>query len=453
MNKTIFSILLFFVTQIFINQPSKAVEINCNSPVHKNKPRCKGENGKPKKEETTLDPETGLMVIEMESDIEWAEQNPKIPYNNIVKLTSSFDGSVDYAVFDRDYKKDFSNSYNIKEYTILTKWTADYVQAIYFVKENCSYFGCPNFISDEGNLSSPLEIKFKDKNFTLYGDDGRFTLPNDFINLVKNTKDYKGLAIRKNNRFVPMGEGTVEKLSQLYSKAIRKWEIPKISLNPSEVKNESSIKEIAGKSLPKVVTVKSSRGQGTGFFINNDGLLITNRHVIGSGTKGKIQIETATGAKLFANVIFVSREDDFAVLKTIGENYPSSIAICYSSYPVPGEEVIALGSPRGLTNTITRGIVSAFRRSGNFEGFATSGASLIQTDAAINPGNSGGPLLNSRGEVIGINTFARTTTGGTQGLNFAVSIIDILQQLNVERPDLSGIKDSSLNECGNITVY
>ena len=73
-----------------------------------------------------------------------------------------------------------------------------------------------------------------------------------------------------------MGEGTVEKLSQLYSKAIRKWEIPKISLNPSEVKNESSIKEIAGKSLPKVVTVKSSRGQGTGFFINNDVLLITN---------------------------------------------------------------------------------------------------------------------------------------------------------------------------------
>mgnify|MGYP005737652975 CR=1 FL=1 len=98
-----------------------------------------------------------------------------------------------------------------------------------------------------------------------------------------------------------MGEGTVEKLSQLYSKAIRKWEIPKISLNPSEVKNESSIKEIAGKSLPKVVTVKSSRGQGTGFFINNDGLLITNRHVIGSGTKGKIQIETATGCLLYTS--------------------------------------------------------------------------------------------------------------------------------------------------------
>ena len=116
MNKTIFSILLLFVTQIFITQPSKAVEINCNSPVHKNKPRCKGENGKPKKEETTLDPETGLMVIEMESDIEWAEQNPKIPYNNIVKLTSSFDGSVDYAVFDRDYKKDFSNSSEFEKF-------------------------------------------------------------------------------------------------------------------------------------------------------------------------------------------------------------------------------------------------------------------------------------------------------------------------------------------------
>lgn len=228
MNKTIFSFLLLFVTQIFITQPLEAVEINCNSPVHKNKPKCKGENRKQKKEETTLDPETGLMVIEMESDIEWAGPNPKIPYNNIVKFTSSFDGSVDYAVFDRDYRKDYSNDYNIKEYTILTKWTADYVQAIYFVKENCEiFFGCPNRISEEGNLSSPLEIKFKDKNFTLYGDDGRFPLPNDFINLVKSSKEYKGLAIRKNNRFVPIGEGTVEKLSQLYSKAIRKWKYQK----------------------------------------------------------------------------------------------------------------------------------------------------------------------------------------------------------------------------------
>ena len=78
---------------------------------------------------------------------------------------------------------------------------------------------------------------------------------------------------------------------------------------------------------------------------------------------------------------------------------------------------------------------------------------LFRLTRPLIPGNSGGPLLNSRGEVIGINTFARTTTGGTQGLNFAVSIIDILQQLNVERPDLSGIKDSSLNECGNITIY
>ena len=178
---------------------------------------------------------------------------------------------------------------------------------------------------------------------------------------------------------------------------------------------------------------------------------MTNRHVIGSGKKVNLQIETATGAKLSGDVIYVSREDDFAIIKVNGNNYPKALPICYASYPVPGEEVIALGSPRGLSNTITRGIVSAFRRSGSFsEGFATTGASLIQTDAAINPGNSGGPLVNSNGEVIGINTFAKTSSGGSQGLNFAISIIDILQQVNVSRPEINSDKGFKLNECGNI---
>ena len=102
---------------------------------------------------------------------------------------------------------------------------------------------------------------------------------------------------------------------------------------------------------------------------------------------------------------------------------------------------------KGLTNTVTRGIVSAVRRTGaDFKSVATDGATLIQTDASINPGNSGGPLLNENGEVIGINTFAKTSS---EGLNFAVSIIDILQQLDVSRP--GGITNFSdnLNSCGN----
>ncbi len=428
----------------------EANKINCDSPAWRNNPHCK-KDSKRKKAKTILDAETGLMVIEMEADIPWkSTSTPKIPFNNIVKLTSSFDGSSEYVVFDRDYKKSAFN-----RFTVLTKWSSDYLNAIYFLEAECSYVFnvCMGGIVDSGELGSPIELRFNNQKYTLYGDDGQFSLPNDFIEQVKNATSYTGLSLRSDNRVINMGEGTVEKLSSLYKKAIKKWTIPDINFKAKNIKLNPSIKEIAGNTLPKVVTVKSSKGQGTGFFINDKGLLITNRHVIGSGTKIDTQIETSTGSVLTANTIYVSRKDDFAILKVQGENYPKALPICYATYPTSGEEVIAIGSPRGLTNTITRGIVSAFRRSGNYsEGLATGGASLIQTDAAINPGNSGGPLLNKNGEVIGINTFGKTSSGGSQGLNFAISIVDILQQLNVRKPDLNNINEASINECGNIKV-
>ena len=96
---------------------------------------------------------------------------------------------------------------------------------------------------------------------------------------------------------------------------------------------------------------------------------------------------------------------------------------------------------------MTRGIVSALRRSNSdFDSVAMTGSSLIQTDAAINPGNSGGPLLNENGEVIGVNTFGQTSS---QGLNFAVSIVDIMQQLKVQRPGGLDALEMKLNQCGN----
>jgi S1-C subfamily serine protease len=120
------------------------------------------------------------------------------------------------------------------------------------------------------------------------------------------------------------------------------------------------------------------------------------------------------------------------------------LPLCYASYPVAGQEVVALGSPRGLANTVTRGIISAVRRSGeDMKSDVPVNSTLIQTDASVNPGNSGGPLVNSNGEVLGIVTFKKTNA---EGLNFAISIIDVLQQLGVQRP----VTTAKLNECGNI---
>ena len=174
-----------------------------------------------------LDPETGLMVIEMDSDINWSSTvNPKIPYKNIVKLKSSFDQSVEYVVFDRDYKLLIPN-----EYTVLTKWSTDYVQGAFFIRTNCGIFGCiADNVIDSGNLNSPIELKFKNENYTLYGDDGQFILPNKFVNQIKDTQDFKGLSLRIKNRVIPVGEETVEKLSVLYKKSIKKWEVPNFKI-------------------------------------------------------------------------------------------------------------------------------------------------------------------------------------------------------------------------------
>ena len=105
-----------------------------------------------------------------------------------------------------------------------------------------------------------------------------------------------------------------------------------------------------------------------------------------------------------------------------------------------------MGSPEGFTGTVTRGIVSAVRYpSGDLEGVAPNYVTLIQTDASISPGNSGGPLVNTRGEVIGINTF-NMDYGRSQNLNFAVSMIDVFKALEVKGVPFN----TKFNKCGNI---
>ena len=422
-----------------------AVKINCESAVHRGKhPNCVDKDGKAKRKEL-IDPETGLSIVEIESDIIWNKvpRRNKVPYGQIVKSTSSFDGTTEYVVYDRNYK--FSFPY---ESTVFTKWTSDYIRGIWSYKAGCGLLACTSgYEVNGGDLPSPLEIKFAGKTYSLYGNDGKFMLPSTLVNDIKNTKQYEGLSIRVNRTVVPIGDKTIEKLSLLYKKSIKKWDTPEIKISIKKVLKNPSIKEIAGTSLPSVVTIRAGSSQGTGFFISNDGNLITNRHVISGAENKEILIETVSGRNFKGKVIFVSREDDFAIINVKGSDLPDSLPICYSNYPIAGEEVVALGSPLGLTNTVTRGIVSALRRSGDsFNSVAMKGSALIQTDASINPGNSGGPLLNENGEVIGINTFGQTSS---EGLNFAVSIIDIMEQLKVRRPGGIDALEMKLNNCGN----
>ena len=443
---SIFTFSSFIGLSFFLpSEKAFAAKINCESPVHRGKHKnCVDKDGKPKRKEI-IDPETGLSIVEMESDILWNRipRRNRVPYGQIVKATSGFDGTIEYVVYDRNYK--FSYPY---ESTVFTKWSSDYIRGIWTLKAGCGLIACTSgYETNGGDLPSPLEIKFAGKTYSLYGDDGKFMLPNRFVNDIKNTKTFDGLSIRVNRTVVPIGEKTVEKLSLLYQKSIKKWDLPKIAINIKKVKNNPSIKEIAGNSLPSVVTIRAAGSQGTGFFITDNGKVLTNRHVVSGAYNKEILIETVSGRSYKGKVSFVSREDDFAIIDVSGVDLPKALPICYSSYPMAGEDVIALGSPLGLSNTVTRGIVSALRRSGNdFDSVAMTGSSLIQTDAAINPGNSGGPLLNENGEVIGVNTFGQTSS---QGLNFAVSIVDIMQQLKVQRPGGLDALEMKLNQCGN----
>ncbi|MGV0026704.1 HhoA/HhoB/HtrA family serine endopeptidase [Phormidesmis priestleyi] len=158
------------------------------------------------------------------------------------------------------------------------------------------------------------------------------------------------------------------------------------------------------------------RGTGSGFILTNDGRLITNAHVVaGSDT---VEVRLKDGRSFEGRVVGVDPVTDLAAVKIDATSLPT-VVLGKSSTLIPGQWAIAIGNPLGLDNTVTAGIISATDRSSSQVGVPDKRVNFIQTDAAINPGNSGGPLLNDRGEVIGINTAIRADA---QGLGFAIPV-------------------------------
>ena len=161
------------------------------------------------------------------------------------------------------------------------------------------------------------------------------------------------------------------------------------------------------------------QGQGSGFVIDNRGYILTNNHVVANAQK--ITVTMADGRKIRASLVGRDPGSDLAVIR-ISRREVNGVARLGDSETVrPGQKAIAIGNPFGLTHTLTTGIVSALGRSIRTEGGGHMD-NLIQTDAAINPGNSGGPLLNSNGDVIGVNTAIFSLSGGYQGIGFAIPI-------------------------------
>lgn len=163
-------------------------------------------------------------------------------------------------------------------------------------------------------------------------------------------------------------------------------------------------------------TERTERGLGSGFIVSKDGRIVTNSHVVdGSDT---VEVTLKDGRKLQGRVLGSDPVTDVAVIKVEANDLPT-VTLSNSEQIQPGEWAIAIGNPLGLDNTVTVGIISATGRSSGDAGIPDKRVDFIQTDAAINPGNSGGPLLNERGEVIGMNTAIRADA---QGIGFAIPV-------------------------------
>jgi S1-C subfamily serine protease len=168
-----------------------------------------------------------------------------------------------------------------------------------------------------------------------------------------------------------------------------------------------------------VVSVRAGQASGTGFLIDDRWHILTNHHILEAGSS-TVSITGPDGRRLPAEVVGTDPERDLAVLRVEPGAALRALALGSSADVQVGEQVLAVGSPLGLSGTVTSGIVSAVDRPVRIGGGRQA---AVQTDASINPGNSGGPLVNARGEVIGVTTAIATFEGGGSiGIGFAIPI-------------------------------
>ena len=183
-----------------------------------------------------------------------------------------------------------------------------------------------------------------------------------------------------------------------------------------EAFNDPFFRRYFGNQIPNQPSQRVQRGVGSGFIVSGDGRILTNAHVVdGADT---VSVTLKDGRNFQGRVLGTDPVTDVAVVKIEANDLPT-VPLSNSDQIRPGEWAIAIGNPLGLDNTVTAGIVSATGRSSGQVGVPDRRVEFIQTDAAINPGNSGGPLLDQRGQVIGMNTAIRADA---QGIGFAIPI-------------------------------
>ncbi len=166
--------------------------------------------------------------------------------------------------------------------------------------------------------------------------------------------------------------------------------------------------------IKSVVSVKTNVGQGSGVFVDNDGYVVTNAHVLNGANQDQITVTTESGRTYSARFVGSGDKMDIAVLK-VDDNF-QELNFANSNRISVGQKVIAIGNPGGLGFSVTEGIISHASRKDNY------GNTYVQTDVPINPGNSGGPLVSINKEIVGITT---SKVSGFEGIGFAIAANDV----------------------------
>ena len=235
----------------------------------------------------------------------------------------------------------------------------------------------------------------------------RVTIP-DFADLVERASPAV-VNIRTTEKIVVQQQGSIPGMPEDQAEFFRRFfgvPIPGIPNNPKQAQPNSGKPQ------------EAERGVGSGFIIESNGLILTNAHVVEGATT--IYVTLTDKREFKAKLLGMDKRTDVAVVKIEARDLPK-LPLGDSSRVRVGEWVLAIGSPFGLENTVTAGIVSAKSRdTGDYLPF-------IQTDVAVNPGNSGGPLLNTAGQVIGINSQIFSRSGGYMGISFAIPIDEAMR--------------------------
>jgi putative serine protease PepD len=235
--------------------------------------------------------------------------------------------------------------------------------------------------------------------------------------------------------------------------------------DPSVATDEKNNQEVYNAMSPGVVNITSTvtvrnwfdayqaKGSGSGSILDKQGHILTNYHVVQGANELKVTL--ANGRDYSAKFLDADPDNDLALIKIEAPaDQLTTIPLGDSTNLKVGQKVLAIGNPFGLERTLTTGVVSGLARPIRSELTGKLIEGVVQTDAAINPGNSGGPLLNSRGQMVAINTLIYSPSGGSVGIGFAVPvntakriITDILQYGRVRKPDL-GVNGIPLSKLG-----